>query len=475
MSYSEILCQICGVSFNVSRYRTDGEPAEAAWRNTGDERRPFVDKCDLMSEADCVMKGCYFLRRRLDDKVGYLGGYLPPDGTEQRWPPPGTTEFPPPGTDLDHAGDHPIALPMASGLATFEEHFCGVPMESGRAVFEHIAGPNCKQTAGYSGARISVEEMELANTYQCFALKPRWWSSAPDDEPFEVTGKFFLTGLSDYMSSMDQDSSIVYPARHGYDMPSTFNSFSAWQGDWGRAMPFHPTCLEVFKRASLNRKGVIDTDGLTSWYRLDEDRGFRQIVRDAAVKRGLDRWWCHHPGDEYLVANPCSIPKLQSIILQAKIGNTSAPTYADDTTTTAVDLTEDSNDVFQKLPYDIKCNIVVHLSFTDLRNLNGMTGAFRGLHQSAYHEMVLREIPWLWEAWSSLPVAPWATTTEKRLKAGEEPRAVPMEPLSLNGGTDWEALGLRVERAGDAVLGLRNRRRIWNDCQQILDKIEGAQ
>jgi hypothetical protein len=220
MGYAEILCQICGTSFNVSRFRTDGEPAEAAWRNTGDERRPFVDKFDMMSKMDCAVKGCYFIRRRLNDEVGYLGGYLAPDGTEERWPAPGTTEFPPPGT---HDG-HPIVLPMASGLATFEGHFWGVPMVSGRGVFEHIAGPNCKQTVGYSGARIAAEEMELANTYQCLALKPRWWSSAPDDEPWEVAGKFFLTGLSDYMTSTDQDSSIVFPARHGYDMPSAWNS-----------------------------------------------------------------------------------------------------------------------------------------------------------------------------------------------------------------------------------------------------------
>lgn len=43
MGYTEVLCSICGVSFNISRFRAAGEPPEAAWFNNGTEVRPFID------------------------------------------------------------------------------------------------------------------------------------------------------------------------------------------------------------------------------------------------------------------------------------------------------------------------------------------------------------------------------------------------------------------------------------------------
>ena len=60
---------------------------------------------------------------------------------------------------------------------------------------EHIAGPACGHKGGYSGHRISVEEMRGCTTLQCLVRKPDGWHPEDDDEGFEREGRHFLSGL----------------------------------------------------------------------------------------------------------------------------------------------------------------------------------------------------------------------------------------------------------------------------------------
>jgi hypothetical protein len=60
---------------------------------------------------------------------------------------------------------------------------------------EHIAGPGCGHKGGYSGHRITVEEMLGCTTSQCLVYKPDWWRPEDDDEDFEREGRYFLSGI----------------------------------------------------------------------------------------------------------------------------------------------------------------------------------------------------------------------------------------------------------------------------------------
>jgi hypothetical protein len=90
---------------------------------------------------------------------------------------------------------------------------------------EHIAGPNCENRGGYSGRRITAEEMKGCLTVQCLVHKDKdgTWTPAPDDQEFELSSNYFLSGLSDHMPSRDIDSPRVVPARHGVELPRADN------------------------------------------------------------------------------------------------------------------------------------------------------------------------------------------------------------------------------------------------------------
>ena len=69
--------------------------------------------------------------------------------------------------------------------------------DNGRHGFQHIAGPECASIDGYSGYRISVEEMQGSRAVQALAKKEVGWRPEADDESFEVESQFFLTGVGD--------------------------------------------------------------------------------------------------------------------------------------------------------------------------------------------------------------------------------------------------------------------------------------
>ena len=78
---------------------------------------------------------------------------------------------------------------------------------------EHIAGPGCVSESGYSGYRISLEEMKGCRAIQCLVLKHTSWWPEDDDEDFEVEGRHFLTGIGDGSPGSELLENID-PVRH---------------------------------------------------------------------------------------------------------------------------------------------------------------------------------------------------------------------------------------------------------------------
>lgn len=395
--------------------------------------------------------------------------------------------------------------------------------DSNLSSYEHIAGSldcqlnfDCPES-GYNGHAISADEMRGCNTLQCLARKRPGWKTAPDDQEFEKNGDFFLGGLSDYAPSRDLTWPTFFPVRHGCDTPPTDNHF--WFSETANevAMPFHPTCLEVFKRVSLLRNGSIDYDGLIDWWILEGDYdAFHAFPRDPAVD--TSQWFQHSPGDEFLAANPCFIPGLPAIM--ASSDRSSDPVFNHNTGAFPGKFpTTFSGDPFSKLPQELKLMVLSYLGLIDIANIRLASRCFRQLSQGFFRSLILRDMPWLWEAWSSMEYSIWANTKASELKkrdkqhveriteiehalkvlaeeahdSGDESinqnavsalqrladdersKSIPLPtpaPLLDADKTDWYLLLTKMARTGTRLLGLRNRRRIWKDCEEILDRID---
>ncbi|RKK74628.1 hypothetical protein BFJ69_g8344 [Fusarium oxysporum] len=445
----EIPCMICGVSFHISRHRTAGEPPSAAWCS------PASDGVGVYpGSQNCVQPGC---------------NSVPRDG-------------PGPGTSF-------ISIRN---------------LDSSRS--EHISGPNCRSISAYHGSRISVEAMRECNTYQCLLPRDESWEPQESElEDFEKQSRYVLSGLSGTMEFNGRGYAQVFPARNNVHYPATdYNHI-----DGGlTGMSFHPTCFEVFKRASIYRYGFVNVKALVSWGQIITAPTLR-LPEHAAVKRARQMHWMHHAGDEFLATNPCLIPGLQDIL--DSVQNVCNP---DDICSDAASPSPNSTDMFSKFPQEIKLEILLQLDSWDIANLRLSSRTFRHLPQSLFYHLTLRELPWLYEAWTSLPLSFFVTTTaaeQQRIGQGlaeineeilarreddngsEEDAAEIKRLVSLAAkleerqkqgytttpvrmldrkNTNWTQLRGELTRRWGELPGLRNRRRIWNNCQEIMGRAE---
>lgn len=546
MGYIEIVCQLCGVSSNISRIRRPDEPRLASW--CGDDRfaeNPLGDSYIRMAMAtkDRECTDCYIRDLVLvgddsegDSEYSYQSSngsepyeYATPDDSDEDMAERDTAKVSKPSATGDGFSDEyqRFVDSTKDRHCLWKETFHHVSNYSVKhAYMEHIAGKECISTDGYSGHRIALEEMKGCDTFQCLVPKAHWWSGPlSDDEDFEIHDDFFLSGLVDFMNSKDLRPKECSPQRHNRKSPLAKNCFYHEEDIPYTCMPFHPTCLEVYKRASLHRFGKVDIKGLTDWYRLEAtyDDFFTDFPRHAAVRRGLSQWWKHVPGDEWLVANPCFVPDLERMLYLVRQYEASpkAECYSDDVGTDTAALYRDADDCFVRLPMELLLFILKNVDGKELASLRLASRAFRQLPQSVFHDLLLREFPWIWESWCSLPYAWWATTTQTDIIANEDawaerkhdlenwriPVLAETRELYGYGGNelliealkerlkvikqeeidfrkpcpvttlskttpDWRRLYVELARNRHKVKGLRKREIVWRDCQYILDRIE---
>lgn len=333
--------------------------------------------------------------------------------------------------------------------------------------------------------------MQGCTTFRCLVRKQSDWQPASDDEDFEKEPTFpmYLSGLNDRMPERaDGTVREMHPMRH--DMHSHFPNEDFWDSsDWQRdddySMPFHPHCLEVYKRASqtwFNNK-QDHMRGLLNWWRNGSlnhtfSRETPSTSRSDDIERLQDQWWDHENGTEYVVANPLFIPNLAKVIADA---TTADPV---DGNSGVFDLPADTNlspspgDRFAKLPAELKLDILSSISSEDICNLRLVSRSFRQLPLCLYRDILMKNMDWFWEARPVENQTPYpylgTTTAKKFLESPADARnPVPVPNLLNPSRTNWYKLyyGLRRGIRNGELKGLANRVRIWNDCETILEWI----
>lgn len=104
--------------------------------------------------------------------------------------------------------------------------------------------------------------------------------------------------------------------------------------------------------------------------------------------------------------------------------------------------TTPTSDHFMKLPNELLFNIAKHLS-SKTSQTYASTPAFRQLPVKFFGQLVLGELPWLYEA-RELPI----------------------------GNTDWFKLWNKVQTRWKYLKGLKNRRWIWKVVHEVVNRIE---
>lgn len=273
-------------------------------------------------------------------------------------------------------------------------------------------------------------------------------------------------------------------------------------------MPFHPTCFEIFTRVSRTRTASIDVVGLIGWRKLES--GYEtnaSFPHHQTVKECGQQEWHHRPGDEWLAANPVVVPGLAGVLrLAVKESSAFATDHAKGR--------PGSEDPFSRFPREIADAILELLSPVEVAALR-LAGCARFLSIESWYPLLKEDMPWLWEVWDTTLPSFWATSTVSALSAEtkrkeelerqwlaarsviqqempelvetwaiENPRETGMsyavcgneglkEAMVLpKDGTNWCRVFYEVKVNWEALKGLQNRERIWEDIEEIFRRID---
>lgn len=397
---------------------------------------------------------------------------------------------------------------------------------------EHLAGPGCIHPRGYNGNNITAEEMFGACTVQCLVRKDGSWLADPNDEEFELSSGYFLSGLGGHMDSRDTGGLIVIPIRHGLDDEIRPDDEIFGAGN-EVPMPFHPACLEVYRRVSQLRFGTFNVSDLWQWRLLEgKDKAISHC--DPAVQRALGGEWLHRSGDEWLTANPTFVPALPQILQNAVYGSAASVNASDSAFPTcragktSKSQSTEREDCFGILPQEVLFQIILTLRSLDIAALRLASRTFTDLPILLWKKLLKKEMPWLWEVWDHSSPYKWTAVSFSEVRAEEERickvaaelrhlqslhRRVIQEEMPGNwqqycmdhpwlmedvdaevrvviqqsivelglirsiyllpqDRTNWYEVYRLVVKHWDQLKGLRNRQRIWNICEAICDRIQ---
>ncbi|KAL4996659.1 hypothetical protein BDV10DRAFT_171576 [Aspergillus recurvatus] len=536
MGYSEAYCHLCGVSFNIARYRKAGEPEIASWDYTGDQGdEPAIE--DLELEA-CRKNGCTFAlwHPKEDDddavndpdfqprEVDYSGDPYEYDSEYESADAMSVSED---EEDGEASSDEVVYQDFLARTIYRQRQLRGepvggfaystavkkdtlIPITSGEPPknyepedLEHIPGTTCGEANAYPGAAISLAEMRGCRTAQFLVHKrcaKAVWQPDGRHEAWETTEDWFLSGVCDGMNSRDSGYPTVWPARGGLEMVHSDNiNFAPQHIDSNDiAMPFHPWCFDIFSRQSKLLFNKVNVSGLMKWRNAEcSFEAFHEFPRIADVFEAQEQFWRHIPGQEYLAANPLYVPGLPAL-LRASAEQEGTMDYEK----VPASLPSSLTNRIASLPLDIRLHIIGFLGPTDIMRLRATAKAFKQLPNGVWYRLVREEMPWLWEAWDGSELnhtpSPWTMMTANEVKFLNETRKSYLQVLSdgttvLDGAveyllpctslgaesvnlpkanTNWHQVYTTIKRNWGRLKGLRNRQRIWEDVAEIIRRIQ---
>ena len=124
-----------------------------------------------------------------------------------------------------------------------------------------------------------------------------------------------------------------------------------------------------------------------------------------------------------------------------------------------------SENPFTRLAKEITCEILLHLPYQDVRNfiLSGASNLKLSQLQSFWKRKILIDMPWLWE----LPNLEGRQDWRKLYHELRRQSIASTHPMVSQESTYAGAASVASPRDPTLVLGLANRRRVWNACSQL--------
>lgn len=317
---------------------------------------------------------------------------------------------------------------------------------------------------GYDPGVITEKESQWNRDLQCLGL----------DLKSTSLGKTFLSGIG--------TCGVYGGANIGDDFFSTYSDSFAENPVY----PVHPKCLDLFRLLVAHKSGTgatpVSVDG--SWIprSLDLDTGTLFAILDERSNRfnclemdygdpeidHNEQFWESRQGEELFIADPTLDDELvKGMILSVWHDADNQPLTGN---TALFAKTEDSNDLFAKLPFELLLNVISELEASSLLSLlNASPHVHRALDSgsSLWLNCIGKSMPWFFELHEFLDNL---TGSNDDGRGNASSNADAFRDKSLRRFFVW-ANHITTPRVGQMgpFMCVANRRRIWDVCQQLVD------
>lgn len=214
----------------------------------------------------------------------------------------------------------------------------------------------------------------------------------------------------------------------------------------------------MYAKASYRRLGCVDLDAIWHWREMQHDPYAYGLTVDetlpgAEILRGRkleNDPWCHHPGDEWLAANPVEVPGLSDTLancsvtpkIDSKLQSASAYLFA--------------------LPAELVDHVLSFLGQRDLIAAAGTCHLLRFHAQPLFKAYTIQDLSWFWELFEgeAYPTSPdWPATWDPCNPPGLD---VPELPLGLATAEEEKEICNQVIEDHPELIGVGNAVRTLN-------------
>lgn len=241
------------------------------------------------------------------------------------------------------------------------------------------------------------------------------------------------------------------------------------------------------------------------------------VSSDEKVHQSSEQMWLHLEGCEYLAANPLFVPRLTPILRDAIQQD---PTFDPRGGVFDVPDFHGEPDAFDVLPMELRLYTLSYLNSRDIANLRSASRTFRQLPNLLWRDLLLKEMPWLWEVWSDEKPYHWATIKyedaedqgkecsefyawhgstrqileeempevldaweeeveeikaqrDREIEAAQQAKTREQLVTGLPPTqTNWYKLYTEITRNWKDLKGLQNRKRIWKDIERMMPELD---
>ncbi|KAH6722052.1 hypothetical protein BKA61DRAFT_729448 [Leptodontidium sp. MPI-SDFR-AT-0119] len=313
---------------------------------------------------------------------------------------------------------------------------------------------------------IKAEDLEWLENLRVLGFNP----NAPGVNKCFITGPATSSDYGSFYCELGEDPNVPPATERGPPARTIITAYSTFNPDEPIAMAFHADCLEVFAQAltyQLHGKckpkldlTMVDKDLLygTMTKLTEECLMALKLDYGELADSVIEQYWGYQPGQEAWVSNPLTSPQITSFLKTIQHQNTISPPNQPESEPTPPHTTNP----FSKLAKEITCEILLYLPYPALQalTLSGLLPFHLSSISAFWKRKLAIDMPFLWDIltlsnlgdgfdiYHTMKRHCFATTPETEIGEDQIPRVVGQRDLSL-------------------VLGLANRRRVWNTCLQL--------